>query len=223
MSDVTKSRIDAFRAVREAGATKTKTAPDESDDRRGDLARRRSRDENVGRPRKSKKAGAAPKAPRAPLQSAVFDAWRNAMNAKGIPTVQVPERRDLEDAQRIVEKAGGEAQAIAYAVWTVENWAALTKKFLKLDDYGMTFGTISGGWMRSLFPESCKAIAPKVQGSDFFVKYMGLAAEDRAEMDPTIPANKSQFQGFDELSRAIDAYHDAQHEIFLRKKSKNAN
>lgn len=215
VTDDTKSRNEAFRAVRGDGGQTGRIAPDESEDRRGDMARRRERDGRLSRPKKAKPPKAAPR-PRAVPQSAVFEAWRNAMNAKGIPTVQAPERRDVEDGNRIIEKAGSEAQAIAYAVWTVENWGTLTKKFPKLDDYGMTFGTISGGWMRSLFPMAVTAIAaPPVEGSPFFLEYMAKTVEEKAAMNPQLHHRK--FQGFAEYTQAMKTHMDAQKEINTRK------
>lgn len=214
VSDETKSRNDAFKAVRGDTSPRESVAPARD---RGDLARRRARDDYAGKPRKTKQGASAPRPARAAPQSPVFDAWRTAMNAKGIPTVQAPERRDVEDGNRIIEKAGSEELAVAYVKWTVENWGTLAKKFPKLDDYGMTFGTISGGWMRSLFPLSATATAgPKpIEGSEFFLAYMAKTEEEKVAMNPQ--DHQRSFQNYPEFSQALKAYMAAKSGINRRR------
>jgi len=218
VSEDTKNRLSAFEAMRKSGSGRAKM---DADAPRSDLARRQAREDRAGKPPRSRGPN-APSAARAPLNVPVFAAWRDAMNRRGIPTVQIPERRDAEDAERIVQKAGTVEAAIAYVVWTVDNWDKLERKYPKLGDYGNTFGTISGMWMRSLFPESLKLAKPvtssgeSVQmttGSKAFCDYMALPIEEKAALDPR--TQKSGCRG-DELIAALSAWMAAKRTLRAR-------
>ena len=214
----TSDRLKAFQAVRGNKGTDTETRYTEREDRRGDVTRRQDRDLRAGKPRSGRGGGKGPPRAKAPLQSPVWAAWREAMRTAGFPAVNVPERRDVEDGLAIIEKAGGEAEAIAYVTWVVEHWQEVLQKFPRIEEYGgRAFHLLAGGWMRSLFPFAqdrlgANARSPLATGSEAFRRYMALTPEEMAKTDP----RKFGEMETTEILKAIDAKSDAEEMLWKR-------
>lgn len=230
MSEATSDRLKAFQAVRGGKQKSENTGPDqtlgrfpEKDEGRGDLARRQERDNRAGKPRKGRPRPEGAAISRGSLRCPIFEAWAAAMKAADLWTSGVADKRDVADAKRLMDKLGPdmtEADGIAYAVWLVENWGTLTKKWPKLNEYPRTsFGIISSRWMDSFVPvwqaTATTGGGAKVQGTEFFREYMALPLEEQAVRDPQ---KEGRIRDVSELMKAYDAYQDAKSEMRRRTK-----